>query len=1645
MSDLTSGNERHSWPRDDENLLKWLEDQPSQLQTQLAQEINLDLLDKLSSTTLVSSESCNKFLHFIEQCKGSKSHNIQHSAFSEITCTRIFNFFIEFNEKNQNRCMRRALELVSKLIASSPDRTTTNIIKKNILDRCLSIIGHQSSRQLIKPSLRSLEYLLGKGTISIHELIKSFAETCLNRNVDHSVEIDIHDTIWNSLISEIFEWMSLPEVSQTAGKLLVTILRQVRNNIQNTHENETQFTSWQVWLQKNLERKPDLLESIKNYLLPSLFSLDRYGSLGFLESLSTKIVDSQPRDKLADAQIVLRLAAFEVGKKIGLLEEEALITFQRPLKRVPNAVVINESLIYPLLTHASGIIRSLSFSVLVSSLSPLRPLSSSTIQAIKSNLHILHFDSDVKFRNEILSTLKQLIERLRGSTAFLVKEVHSIKLQLQSKSNDDVSQENRARTLLQQTQDLLQEQRLFIKWFFEFLIGELIPTASYQRHVISLKAINLWMSSGIIKATVYRTRARSANNETQWPFQIDFFSPEAIRILLDLLVDPFEDVRALAGSILKISPPTHFMKTKDGLLAKRKDPSVISIPEICDWSSSSQPVILRCDNKSFDPDVGAPLSILEDFIKYIEIISNKTGRADYADGLARSYELLNYLLSSGKEKIRILTKLVDKILSKVLIAEGNLAIAVHDAPLHGILAALSFTWENMEIDSLALDNCLDKSCWLQKFQQKCVEICLRIWTIAKPILCNDSPEGHLPEDVDDSNEIDTKDVLSYSFRAIHESSNLLRIFMRKSQDSSIDAARLPDSVFRSIGDLSLEQLSCLRHRGAFSTVSTTFAVCCKLNAQYQSNFLNTWLESAFFCLQTQVSTTRRSAGIPSIITAIIAVLPKSEFEKTINKLLQITRNEINSNVDQEQLPQVHALNSLKEIVKSVTTSSKVDAHISACFEVVGQCLNSPAWAIRNSALILLRSLIDNLVGTSGKITDLESRWDRMSVKIQYEKFPALPRILLRLLEGGEGGLFRKDSENHTVLPALSIIRRAGSPPEYRDHIRRLLYKLLGSKTWHLRDQAARTFLVLQEQGTVIETLRNFIENPGKSVNEQHGSILTAKLILLERINITICELSQLSELYDLILDSPYRTCNPFVQNEFAELENATLMLILAHPDLKDEHQRHELILRLSKDTQPLVDFDSLYKNKPSTVSEFLSQFSICFRGHLRLKLLSVIILNDVPAIISVMRQAQDLGSDLFMSILDSILPILELNISDEAFRGTLHALTEVVEKTEDTELICKILDIIPKIFRIFGVTFQSDDKLIRQLFQKLEKLVALGPKTPKLLNSYYAFSGLIFSYNLRFPSGSDDRELNAMSKWIQSLKKASQAHQEFELRYAVMVAIQTFYKFCPSRNKRTDLRGEYSELNFVLMTLLVDDDEEIRRLAASTVSDLENYSLSPSAALSFLLKIQIARACRNDKFGWHCIQNLLVFDKSQSVYDPVDADTLLRSASTHDYSLFAVEEPNLFCDPCLTLDYYSDAFLHVPLLPKTQIQLYNSGLRSEYSILVEWSSAGFRALQRRYPLVQNMTLRSVTENEYSTSIALVFLTIRRIIICGLTVRAYWRKNSELFYELKKSSVEGKKLVDSWAAHLDIINHGLDLMSSQIDIHPSLRRIAVRKS
>ena len=81
------------------------------------------------------------------------------------------------------------------------------------------------------------------------------------------------------------------------------------------------------------------------------------------------------------------------------------------------------------------------------------------------------------------------------------------------------------------------------------------------------------------------------------------------------------------------------------------------------------------------------------------------------------------------------------------------------------LTNLSYVWQGIAKGTFN-ESQLESIHHLQRRIFFCAQ---QIWFVVKHVLCDDSPEGHLPEELEDIEGLDTKDLLSYSFRAIHES------------------------------------------------------------------------------------------------------------------------------------------------------------------------------------------------------------------------------------------------------------------------------------------------------------------------------------------------------------------------------------------------------------------------------------------------------------------------------------------------------------------------------------------------------------------------------------------------------------------------------------------------------------------------------------------------------------------------------------------------------------------------------------------------------------------------------------------------------------------------------------------------------------
>ena len=141
--------------------------------------------------------------------------------------------------------------------------------------------------------------------------------------------------------------------------------------------------------------------------------------------------------------------------------------------------------------------------------------------------------------------------------------------------------------------------------------------------------------------------------------------------------------------------------------------------------------------------------------------------------------------------------------------------------------------------------------------------------------------------------------------------------------------------------------------------------------------------------------------------------------------------------------------------------------------------------MRNSGLLLLRSLVDFLFGTSDSKELIHEGWDGKTNRLSYTKFSALPGVLKSLLNS-------QGVAEDTVFPALDIVRRAGPPRPLRQDLFCLVSEYLGSPIWHVRDMAARTLCSFFLTGAF--SVGNLCADARSSSNRAHGTLLAAKYL-----------------------------------------------------------------------------------------------------------------------------------------------------------------------------------------------------------------------------------------------------------------------------------------------------------------------------------------------------------------------------------------------------------------------------------------------------------------------------------------------------------------------------------------------------------------------
>lgn len=971
----------------------------------------------------------NALCSLIDQTVDSPLTEIKNFIWKDELWVRAFRLYLSHAQGARPKSSRQLLVTLTNALRKYEEEDAASY-RRHALEQLTSGLGDFEDPYRAKACAQLLGHLLHKNVLPLQDVLTTTTGPSLAGNPQPKENL-------KNLLELLFEWLGKADFGSTIAQLVAILLDKHEETVTNAAEDASELGTQPIWTEplEAMAGSEVNLNDLRAHVFPVLFKRSFIQFAAFLQAQDLAGLEMSPlKDERSSVpRENLLFAALQAGKDLGIVSEStggAIYTDNR-------CMFIPISVIGRLLLRSSRAARLAGLNLLVTCHSPTRPFSQKALKWIERGLDVCAADVDADFRGDLFSAFQKLVDRMRGTTAMLVRT------SIAPKSSPDTgtsSAQSAARELA--------HHRQFLEWLPRFLARQLRPTASYQRHISGLKCLSILARSGVDDMLASKNWSRTALQATKWPIKVPILTSDIRELLFDLVLDPFDDVRQTAASIL-------------GLYCNA----------------------LREEVKLSPQDFEVPL-------QRAEAAMLSTGRADQADGVAHFYALVSQscygpnadsdnLWSSREGTVRHLIEQIQRMLE---IARASLAEAVRGYPMHGLLISLRYVL----LHSGGLDT---------TSRDRMIEQVAAIWMVVKPILCNDAPEGYTPEELEESSE-SIKETLSYCWRALKEASLLLSAIL--SEYEPVKGTTEHDAVLEKLGNLCFTQLAELRHRGAFSTVAQTWAACClrcqNLRTADGASMLGEWYTKTLNMLRNNVTiNTRRSAGLPALLCGILIADKSSKLlVQSFKDLEQIARQDVDAKSAEEgSLAQVHAMNCLKDVFKNARLGEQSEGYIATGLQLAADALRSDVWAIRNCGLMLFRALIDRLLGTDQLYFE-----DGISGQkyISVEQHPELLDVVLGLLPQPSSHAEAVSVRYEGVFPALQLLQHTRIPDTRLQEVKAAVQILVASPSWHVRDKAARTLaslMVARDVEKMLHEAQSLVDS-ANSQNALHGAILTAR-------------------------------------------------------------------------------------------------------------------------------------------------------------------------------------------------------------------------------------------------------------------------------------------------------------------------------------------------------------------------------------------------------------------------------------------------------------------------------------------------------------------------------------------------------------------------
>ncbi|XP_054654296.1 thyroid adenoma-associated protein isoform X2 [Dunckerocampus dactyliophorus] len=243
---------------------------------------------------------------------------------------------------------------------------------------------------------------------------------------------------------------------------------------------------------------------------------------------------------------------------------------------------------------------------------------------------------------------------------------------------------------------------------------------------------------------------------------------------------------------------------------------------------------------------------------------------------------------------------------------------------------------------------------------------------------------------------------------------------------------ITEEQVKGVGLYFRQQLLQSRHRGAFELAYVGFVrltdMLCRSGSKVLQQLPAYWLSKVLEEVKSsdplsKLCATRRSAGIPFYIQALLSSEPKSSscslLKMTMKELIALAMPAADRNTDNDTVPQVHALNILRALYRDTRLGENIIPFVSDGMQVAVLGFTSPVWAVRNSSTLLFSTLITRIFGVK-KGRDEHAKKNRMTGREFFTRFPALYSFLLNQLKEAAATV-ESDSGHVKLHPSLFLL------------------------------------------------------------------------------------------------------------------------------------------------------------------------------------------------------------------------------------------------------------------------------------------------------------------------------------------------------------------------------------------------------------------------------------------------------------------------------------------------------------------------------------------------------------------------------------------------------------------------------------------------